>query len=79
MSSTLSSLLLNASVSMPGWSDADAIRTALRQALVDYDANNLEGTSQQLALAAQLVDRKQADELAYLISPHTGRTGDGDR
>lgn len=68
MSSTLSSLLLNASVSMPGWSDADAIRTALQQALVYYDANNLEGARQQLAQATQLVDRKQADELAYLSS-----------
>lgn len=63
MSSSLSSLLLNASVSMSGWSDADAIRVALRQALDSYEANDLAATRDHLALAAQLVDRKQGDIL----------------
>lgn len=63
MSSSLSSLLLNASVSLSGWSDADAIREALQQAQDAYEAKDLAATRQHLELALQLVDRKQGDLL----------------
>ena len=48
---------------MSSWSDADAIREALRQALESYEANDLPATREHLALATQLVDRKQGDLL----------------